>query len=79
MPWPKQAKLGFPDKGRAIKGLVVCYVVWLGSMIYGIDLWIRPKCLVPCCGQDGYRAQVPKHPIDSYKYIDITNHINQRK
>ncbi len=38
MPWPKtgatiyQAQLGLPDNGRAIKGLVVCYVVWLGSI-----------------------------------------------
>ena len=26
------AHLGPPDKGCAIKGLVVCYVVWLGSV-----------------------------------------------
>ena len=26
------AQLGLPDIGRAIKGLVVCYVVWLRSM-----------------------------------------------
>ncbi len=26
--------------------------------------------LVPCCGQDGYRAQVPQHPKDSYN-IDL--------
>ncbi len=25
--------------------------------------------LVPCCGQDGYRAQVPLHPIDSYTHL----------
>ncbi len=23
------------------------------------------RCLVPCCGQNGYRSQVPQHPIDS--------------
>ena len=35
------------------------------------DLWDRSKVrgLVPCCGQDGYQAQVPQHPIDSYRYI----------
>ncbi len=39
MQWPKtgathsHARLGLRDKGRAIKGLVVCYVVWLGLMI----------------------------------------------
>ena len=32
------AQLGPPDISREIKGLVVCYVVWLGSMIYGICL-----------------------------------------
>ncbi len=26
--------------------------------------WVRG--LVPCCGQDGYRAKVLQHPIDSY-------------
>ncbi len=42
--WPQtgaiqyHAHLGLPDKVRAIKGLVVCYVVWLGSMIYGMGL-----------------------------------------
>ena len=64
LPW----KLGLPDKGCAIKGLVVCYVVWLGSMIYGMGLWTRESCkgLIPCCGQNGYRAQVPQHPLDTY-------------
>ncbi len=35
MPWPQtnyHAQLGLPDKYRAIKGLVVFYVVWLRSM-----------------------------------------------
>ncbi len=41
MPWPKRsetnyhAQLGLADKG-AIKGLVVCFVILLGSMNYGI-------------------------------------------
>ena len=46
MPWPKtganqyHAQFGLPDKGRAIKGLVVvCYIVWLGSMINGAWVW----------------------------------------
>ena len=41
------------SQGRAIKGLFVCYVVWLGSM--------KSMGLVPCCGQDGYR--VLQHPL----------------
>ncbi len=45
MPWPQTganhylAQSGLPDKGSAIKGLVVCIVVWLGYMIYGMVLW----------------------------------------
>ncbi len=41
------------------------------------DLWDgsmdkRKMCgLIPCCGQDGYRAHVPKHPIDSYNLSNI--------
>ncbi len=51
------AESGLPDKGPAIIELVVCYLLWLGYMIYGIGLWTRARCvgLVPCCGQDGYR------------------------
>ncbi len=51
------AQLGPPDKGRAIKRLVVCW-----SMARINDLWDGSMCkrkvrgLVPCCGQDGYRA-----------------------
>ncbi len=52
MPWPGtcvkhyHAQLGPPDKGRAIKGLVVWYVVWLGSLIYGMGLWTSARCVV---------------------------------
>ncbi len=47
----------------------------LCKMASNYDLWdvSLDKCmlrgLVPCCSQDCYRAQVPKHPIDSYRYI----------
>ncbi len=43
MPLPKKstfqhhAQLGIPDNGRAIRGLVECYLVWLGS----IGLWTK--------------------------------------
>ncbi len=46
MPWTAthyHAQLGLPDKGRANKGLVVCYA---GSMIYEIGVWISARCLV---------------------------------
>ena len=41
------------DKGRAIKGLVVFYLMWLGFM-KGMGL---KTCagMIPCCVQDGYR------------------------
>ncbi len=55
------AQLGILDKDRApIKGLVVCFVVLLGSM-KGMVLGLAQGAWV---GQDGYRAQVPQqHPI----------------
>ncbi len=37
MPWSQthyHTKFGQPYKGRAMEGLVVCYVVWLRSMSY---------------------------------------------
>ncbi len=61
-----QAQLGLSDKGRTNKGLIVCYVVtvWVGSMKgMGLCTCARCTCRGPCCGQDGYRAQVPQHPI----------------
>ena len=49
---------------------------WLYAMQYRIyDLWDgsldkhKLRGLVTCCGQDGYRSQVPQHPIVSYRYI----------
>ncbi len=65
---------GLPEKGRAFKELVVCYVVWLGSMFYGMGLWISARCMgqVPCFGHDGVQAQVPQHPIDTCRYNTIS-------
>ena len=71
MPWPQtgathyHAQLGLPDKGSANNVLVVCYVVWLGSMKgMGLRTWARCAGLVPYCDQVGYRAQVPQHLIE---------------
>ena len=71
----RHTQLGLPDKGCAIK-LVVCYLIWLWSMIYGMNLWTSARCvgLVPRCGQDGYLAQIPKHPINTYLHITYTYH-----
>ncbi len=54
------AQLGPPDKDRAIKGLVFCYVIWLRFMIYGMD---------PCCGQDGFRAQLPQQTLSEISKV----------
>ncbi len=68
VPWPHtgathyQPQLGLPDKNPAINGLVVCHVVWLGSMK---DMRLRCTCLIPCFGQDGNRAPVLQHPIET--------------
>ncbi len=48
----------------------------MGSMLGRVTVVLvsdaKMRGLVPCCGQDGYRAQVPQHPIDSYRYIAHT-------
>ncbi len=72
MPWLQtgithyRVQLGLSNKYRVIKGLVVCYVVWLG-LIYVMGLWTIAKCvsLVHRCGKDSYQAQVPQYPIDT--------------
>ncbi len=55
---PKHAQLGLPDKDRAIKGFVICYVVLLWSM--GLVCGQAQGTWSVPFGQDGYRAQVPK-------------------
>ena len=52
--------------GRAIKELVVCYVLSMG--------WTSARCvgLVPCCGKDGYQAQVLQHP---QRFMQILTYI----
>ncbi len=43
------SQLGLPDKDRAMKGLVVCYVVWLGSLKgLGLRTSQRGVDVVPC-------------------------------
>ncbi len=40
-----------------------------------LDKRRKVRVLVPCYGQDGYRAQIPQNPIDSFRYI---SHISIR-
>ena len=63
MHWPQtgvthyHAQLVVLDKDLVIRGLVVCYVVWLGSMKgMGLRNCARYMDLDPCYDQDGYRA-----------------------
>ena len=52
------------------------------SMVKSNDLWDgymdqrKVRGLVLFCGQDGFRAQVPQHPIDTYDY-HISNYIEK--
>ena len=65
MPWPqKGATHCYKQLGRAINRLVLCYLVWLGSIKEMVlTTFVRCMGLVPYCGQYGYQAQEPQHPI----------------
>ncbi len=41
------------------------YDKWDGSLDPPQGTWVG---LVPCCGQDSYRAQVTQQPIDTSRY-----------
>ncbi len=84
MPWHQttathyHAQLVLPDN-RAIKGLVVYYLVWLGSMIFDL---VQGACvgLVPCCGQDGYQAQIlQQHTINRCNYNTIQHILGPKR
>ncbi len=72
MPYPKTGathyyeQLGLSEKAHANKGLIVCFIVWLGSM-KGMGRKTCARCvgLHLCGGQNGYRAQVLQHPIET--------------
>ncbi len=70
--WPQQTQLitmhtqiDLQDKGCAIKGLIFCYAVWLGSVKGWVLRQAQSMGLVPCCGQDGYQGLVQQHPIET--------------
>ncbi len=49
---------------------IVCFSVAKNNDLWDGFMDQRKVCgLVPSCGQDGYRAQAPQLPIDSYKSI----------
>ncbi len=79
MPWLQTGtsqyhqQLGLQDKGRAIKELGVCYVVWLGSLIYGMDFWTSASCVVwyLIVVRMAIELKYRNTLIVSYRYISI--------
>ncbi len=68
MPWPQtSATPYYAHKGRAIKGLVVCYIIWLGSLIYAMGLWTSASTATPC-------IFIQKH-ITHYTYIKLNSEV----
>ena len=74
-----KARLWCSDKGRTIKGFIVCYVVWLGSMFYGMDLSSSARCdgLVPCCGQRWLSSSSIATP-NRFKQIHFDFHVKRK-
>ena len=70
MPWPHRGH-SLPctvrtSRQSSCNQRVGCLLSSL-AMIYGMGLWTSARCmgLVPCCGQDGYQAQLLQHTIDT--------------
>ncbi len=67
MPWPQTVR----TSRQRLCNQRICYLLCSMAMIY--NLWDgsldkrKVRSLVSLCGQDGYSAQVPQHPIDSYR------------
>ncbi len=64
------AQLGLPDNGFTIKGLVVCYVVWLGY-IKGMVLrtFAGIVSLVPCCGHRSITVTPHRNKTTYHSYV----------
>ena len=53
-------------------GCLLCSMAGIYDLLDGSLDKRKVRGLVPCCGEDGYRAQVPQHTIDSYRsYIHV--------
>ncbi len=72
---PKKRDIWIKGKFRScgfLRIFTVAFLLFL--MINDLSEWVFRKSarcvgLSPYCGQDGYRAQVLQHPIDTYRYI----------
>ena len=67
MHWPKKLQLEqleLPDKR-----LVVCYVVWLESMNYGMGLWTSARCVVWSFVVVRMAIEAKYRNLDSHRYI----------
>ncbi len=66
------AQLGLPDK-RLYKNqrvdCLLCSMARIHELLDGSLDKRKLRGLVLCCGQDGYGAQVPQHPINTYIQI----------
>ncbi len=72
MSWP-QTGVTLPCTVRTFRksscnqrvGCLLYSLTMISSLIYRMCLWTSARCigLVPCCGQDGYQAQVLQQPI----------------
>ncbi len=58
-----------------MSAIVCCIVAKINDLWDGSMDQRMVRGLIPCCGQDGYRAQVPQHPIDS---SNISQHLFQQ-
>ncbi len=52
-----------------LSAIVCCNMAKINGQWDGSTNKRKVRGLVPCCGQDGYRTQVPQLPIDSYTHL----------
>ncbi len=62
--WPLQWKN--PLSYTYLLSILCCSLAKINDLWDGFMDQGKVRGLVPCCGQDGYRAQVLQHPKDTY-------------
>ncbi len=80
MPWPQTGALPCIVRiSKLIKGLVVCYVVRLGSMIYEIGIWISARCVVWSMPINLKYRNTPYRQTDTYNNIQNLSNQEEKK